>query len=937
MGTAAIRARWAGAVRCLRVGPLTVDLALRRVLRPDGETELPQRFFDLLLLFLAEPEVVHSRASLLERVWSGVIVEDANLSQAVLTLRKALGEDRRGWIRTVAKSGYLFQPGVPVEPVAETSCAVQVATAVAPAPPRPAGAAGGPRPSRWLGAAVLLVSGLLVLLTVLDSRRAAPAIAAPGLAASVAGTAPMPVTAGPLVVGLLQLGESGDAGGQSWPATLLRAWCEWTLQMHPQVVLLRQDQLAQAGLGPQPTHLVLISAVQADEQPERWFVQITLKRPGQNDWRQRIASDVQGLPAALGAMADGLLAALPLAHRPAAWPQLELDGRAAPEFARFIEARDAREWSKAAELGQALVAQAPTFVPLRLELAAVLSRLGQVNAAMEHAQLALPQLSRLPAASARVLAAQLASWQRDPQQALLLNAALAADFPQQPAFGMEQARALLALDRAGDALPLLEAIDWTAQPPAIRTLGWLLRAQAQRQLGDGRAAQASAQTALKLSQRAGWKLETGLAQFQWAAAAVITNRALPDGAGFAAAIASFESAGDALRAQEARLHALTTDRGDSAQVDRELAVLLARARSAGHRGLEIDALRMVAFRNLRTGDPRGYRERLEEAAAVAAAAGDRLALSRMDLYLLPIDLDRGLYARAEERLARLKPLALQGEAGFWATQFEQWLAFRRGDFARVEHLLGDGMPLLADTATVQALRQCNRAQLALVRAQLDQARSRYASCRQSPALVYQLHALAGLARLDLVIGDRDAALLHLGEFSRGLAGLGGRTDQLALELELAELLLRAGELDVAAALYQRLTPEIRHNDQPLLEAESALGLARIAVARGQWDASTRLVATARPLIPADDWGLSLTLGLFDALAQRRLGAREAASQALAGLEQRARSLGDRLALAEILALADALALDVPCCDAAARAALVGESGLRGVRWELAGL
>ena len=63
----------------------------------------------------AAPNGTNSRRELLERVWVGVIVEDANLSQAVWTLRKALGIQRRDWIRTVAKSGYVFQPGVPVE------------------------------------------------------------------------------------------------------------------------------------------------------------------------------------------------------------------------------------------------------------------------------------------------------------------------------------------------------------------------------------------------------------------------------------------------------------------------------------------------------------------------------------------------------------------------------------------------------------------------------------------------------------------------------------------------------------------------------------------------------------------------------------------------------------------------------------------------------
>ena len=94
----------------LQVGDLLVDLRYRRINGPEQEVELPQRVFDLLLAFLAEPGVLHTRASLFERVWPGVVVEDANLSQSIWMLRKALGPERRDWIRTVPGSGYVFEP-----------------------------------------------------------------------------------------------------------------------------------------------------------------------------------------------------------------------------------------------------------------------------------------------------------------------------------------------------------------------------------------------------------------------------------------------------------------------------------------------------------------------------------------------------------------------------------------------------------------------------------------------------------------------------------------------------------------------------------------------------------------------------------------------------------------------------------------------------------
>ena len=117
--TASTNGPWAAETRYLRIGELLVDLRYRRVLAADNEVELPQRLFELLLLLLAEPHVLHSRSELFERLWPGVIVEDANLSQSMWLLRKALGEERKHWIRTVAKGGYVFEPPAPIEALTE--------------------------------------------------------------------------------------------------------------------------------------------------------------------------------------------------------------------------------------------------------------------------------------------------------------------------------------------------------------------------------------------------------------------------------------------------------------------------------------------------------------------------------------------------------------------------------------------------------------------------------------------------------------------------------------------------------------------------------------------------------------------------------------------------------------------------------------------------
>ena len=128
---------WPARTQALRIGEVEIDLRYRRVRRPDGEIELPHRIFELLLLLAAEPHVVHTRTDLLRRVWPGLVVEDANLSQSVWALRKALGETHKDWIRTVSKKGYVFEPPLPIQAV---PCAGE--TGADPAPPPAVPAAG---------------------------------------------------------------------------------------------------------------------------------------------------------------------------------------------------------------------------------------------------------------------------------------------------------------------------------------------------------------------------------------------------------------------------------------------------------------------------------------------------------------------------------------------------------------------------------------------------------------------------------------------------------------------------------------------------------------------------------------------------------------------------------------------------------------------------
>lgn len=95
-----------------RLDPLARVLSLR-----DRPIALAPKSFDLLRLMVERRGRVLERNELIRELWPDTIVEEANLTFQVSTLRKALGEDGSKWIETVPKHGYRFM--APVREVRE--------------------------------------------------------------------------------------------------------------------------------------------------------------------------------------------------------------------------------------------------------------------------------------------------------------------------------------------------------------------------------------------------------------------------------------------------------------------------------------------------------------------------------------------------------------------------------------------------------------------------------------------------------------------------------------------------------------------------------------------------------------------------------------------------------------------------------------------------
>jgi predicted ATPase/DNA-binding winged helix-turn-helix (wHTH) protein len=113
----------------LRVGSFELAPSERRLSRDGQPVELGARAFDMLCVLAEQPGRLVTKATLLERVWPKLVVDENNLPAQIASLRRALGADA---IRTVPGFGYRLELEV-----------VQPAEAAAP-PASPAAASGTP-------------------------------------------------------------------------------------------------------------------------------------------------------------------------------------------------------------------------------------------------------------------------------------------------------------------------------------------------------------------------------------------------------------------------------------------------------------------------------------------------------------------------------------------------------------------------------------------------------------------------------------------------------------------------------------------------------------------------------------------------------------------------------------------------------------------------
>jgi len=95
-------------------GPFSLDPEARVLLRDGEPMPIAGKALDVLVVLVQNRGRLIDKDELLSRVWTGTIVEEANLSQSIFTVRKILGDNPKDhrYIATVSRPRYSVRSAV---------------------------------------------------------------------------------------------------------------------------------------------------------------------------------------------------------------------------------------------------------------------------------------------------------------------------------------------------------------------------------------------------------------------------------------------------------------------------------------------------------------------------------------------------------------------------------------------------------------------------------------------------------------------------------------------------------------------------------------------------------------------------------------------------------------------------------------------------------
>lgn len=915
---------WAPSTGRYVVGDIRVDPRRRTIVRPDGEIELTQRVFDLLVVFLSAPHALHTRESLFEQVWGSTCVEDANLTQSISVIRKALGEERKNWIRTLSKKGYAFEPPGEVECIAVEAPAVSPATLadeVSAAAPR-SGTAALPRrtttgrfsPMLSRAAMAAATTTVLAALLVLPGSKNA-SVPAPQTASIAHGN-------GGIGIVLVASEHPRATATERWATALLKEWVGWKLSCLPTVSLVREEDLIAERST--PTYFMDLEVEASPLQSGGFDFAVDVRpvyRTGASagnrappGFRQTVSlrGGAEGLPAMVDAVSNAAIARMFPRRSRERWPALALDPRTAERYTDAIAASSRHDSTATAQL-RAVVAAAPDFGPARMRLARALAQDGQLLQAAEQAALARRLSTPMPADAAGVLAAEAAAMAPgNADEAARSYARLHAANPARMDFLLAQARLLMRANQPEAAMRLLSRPAWKQQPQSMRIQHRIALSESAMALGYPDEAQASAADAIHLIGRTGgdWTRELGTAQLMYARAWHQQFRTGSKPELHVRAARTFEADGNLQGALTAQFYEAVA-RSDIPATEARMRRLLEVIRSNGDRGAEIKVLRSMAEQYASIGRREQASRLRTQAYEVAGLVGDIAARQLLDLDLLGEDLMSGDFEQAQARIRRLRENRLPTKYDFRVARRESALLSLQGRHREAlsvldDKLMGSTRPERLEVSSSEAAKiACARMDTLLTMGELSMARAQLQGCHDAGSSSVPVIAALGEAGIAYHVGQLRDARRHADEAERLLAQRPMDPGRLNMSAALAGLLTRLRDDDRAERLYASLYPDAERMGYVLLLAEIEVGMAEIAAVRRDWSASARYADGARRRFPADAWHFSSRLELLDIARQASTGDVAAAGARASALAARAERLGDAVVKMQAAALSPA--------------------------------
>lgn len=919
--------------RLLRFDDFLVDPKSRLLWRDEEPVPLTPKVFAVLLALLRKPGEVVTKEELIETVWAGSYVTEANLTQSVSSLRKALGEranDRR-YIVTIPGQGYCFaaritevfeeppsqflelpppvdeERRVPEEPSGERPAA---------APPPPVPPQEARRPSRLRPAvAALLVLGIAAALGLARLARAPLAVPPEATVPAHRPTIAM--------LGFTNL--SGEADTR-WLSTAIPEMLATELAFSPGIRVIPGENVASARLSLDSRTLDAATLAQLHKSlGADLLVTGSYLLLGGGGGGRRIRLDLRVIQAPGGETRASLAEVgteaelFPLVERAGARLRQELglsdpsseeerSQRAllpkGPAAARLYAEGLAklRSFDPAGALGplQQAARSDPSSAVIRSALAEAWAALGYDNQAVADARQAVELARSLPREERLAIEARFHEVRREWSKASEIYHSLWTFYPDDLEYGLHLAADLSEAGRSTEALATVAALRRLPFPEGEDPRIDLAEARAAKRLADLKTERRAAEAAAAKGASSGQSLVVAQALLLQGEVAMRTGDPARAMRLYEEARLLFERAGNRLEVVRALTHlgAGLHEQGDLAGAQRKHTEALAIAQSLGSQsGVALQKANLGLIQQ-RRGDMKQALASLREARSLHARLGDKVFEARDLNALGTLHWSQGELAEAREAFEKVLALSRangnrRDEARALNNLGSTLARQGRVREARELHeqafgiLDGLGEPRLASSALADSAGALVRlGEIPEARRRLDRALDAKLRIKDR---IGAAEVLGSISALDYARGDLASASRLVGQQLRSARELGVGSLLLQGLRRRADLQRAAGDLPGARrSLEEALREAVRMGEEPV--AAVKLGLAGLSLAEGRFDEAGRLAREAAAWygprrMPGDEGQAWATAAESELRQGRAEEARVAAARARALVEK----------------------------------------------------